>query len=1373
MLKLRWILFLIAVLVAAAAWRVWSVSEDQSGATLLASVERRMDREKRDFEAILRELELGLRLARAEGDTESEGKLLYRRADVHFLRKAFDLSLADCRELLATTAPSDPAVLYLAARAARGGKQTELALGFATRLREVDPTYPAVDQLIGYLEIEVVDSLLEEVRRILDETLPTELALEGLEWARRASALPGGYPARHQALDSLRALLPAGGAGDGIPPLVEEASEHLAAARQAFVAGLAALGGPSAVEGMQDVLTRAGHDASSATLGLVALQRRLQPSYTSVLVRTALSLARMEEPHTAKELIRTSIAKRPPLQSHYHSLEAGLLLDWCVLLRDLELWPELNNAATTLNSRRHEYNAKLDLEAAPHYFLGVSRIGMKNNAGALTSLDKVSPLRRPTEIFPGEASFAALAQADISGVFSQPARAEAALRGAMQRRPPPRDGGAAAKAYGQVFLRLATIETERKHWAAVVHLLSQALRFLPARREVLEPQWRAAGENLLALRKTTIEAVAKSLEKRGLQLPNRDVDSHQLCMLALLHLEQNHFYVAHNAAQRVLGNYPGFPLALEIDARALRAMGRNTEAVEQLLTLGEEGSGGPDLHDDLRAIPAAAFSPAQRLRWYRVDPRGAALREVAPRLMREGHVELALSAIRAQTDDSVEPADRILAAELLGKLGRWKESQRALSHIQPEDPEFAAAAGLVLLAGLRTRADSPKGDPLRRAMLRVYSAPRLEGAGFDRAIDALQGTGQREEVRMLLAHLEDQLKVHPPGLLLRMAISAVTDGELDTAAEMLDRAEAYLPEGEAQLGRVLMALDAGDPDLLREAAKRMLGENFAGTPHREALLRVLTGEFGVANRLSVRAYELAGSRDATRLLSRMICNLLAPPTASPEDGAPGPENPVLHDDGTWLATATFGGTVSTTEVVGLLLALESDPWAAWALARLRDLPPSVAATTWPTLLEAVALLRLGVDDEAEALLVRLTRPAENVPFAWDLREDVVRARHGTDPDTDALRALHRARAKAMGAEDLETSEMRLLWAEEQRAANRMEDAVRVLAEGVLQDPDRLDLGVALARYRVEAGDRAAAVTAYDRLFDDFGTEETSDLVPEYITVLRRAALHGEITNTSWWARLEALASQRPLDPAPVLELARRTAETAGDRADGGIARAQERMDRYRARTGHAPIESLRPGAAARWIAFLAEYDPSTALALADAELLADPSVIELWRARAGALAADERRGDAVTELGILLRMVSDPDTQLQLAGLLAELGQGPALVVPTLQRLGAAGAIDQPAEQFLVYGRALLQGNPKQKDEGIRLLLSAWSKRPPGPPHGIMADIGRELAEGLLLRGAKKDDPLAREVLDLLHEGAADPLRRDYFRALANLIGPE
>ena len=567
---------------------------------------------------------------------------------------------------------------------------------------------------------------------------------------------------------------------------------------------------------------------------------------------------------------------------------------------------------------------------------------------------------------------------------------------------------------------------------------------------------------------------------------------------------------------------------------------------------------------------------------------------------------------------------------------------------------------------------------------------------------------------------------------------------------------------------MLLALD--DPDDLREEASRMIDTGFAAKEsYREALLRALEGNAVLAHRAAVVADDLAGGIQPRPRLCRILCESMLAGDPVWQEMRPEERSPLLDEMVGADFLVTFGGTLGRNEILAILLALEHEPWPAWAISRLRALPSSVASRAWPRFLEALALLRLGQSEEADALLAHLTRSAEGFPYAWLLREELARER-GADPDSLEMIELRIGRAKAMGVEDLESSELPRLYAWAMRIARNPRGAVRLLENGVEQFPDIPVLSIDLAQARVEVGDLPGALLEYDRILEDFSPAQTASVVPEYLELLRRCSVEGLQTDEAWWARLEALETMHPAEPHVVLEVARRLVETAEDRWDQGVARARARLERFRDRTDHAPLEELRRGETARWVAFLARYLPEAALELADEELLRHPELIELWRARAEALQAVGRRREAVAELRTLLLMVTEPEAQLALTGLMAEVGQSPGLVLTSLRVLGKTEMMaDRGRELALVKGTALLAGRPRQRDTGIDMLTGLLTAPVSGDPDEIQRECGLRLCLALLDRRRPEDVERACSILGTMAANQHDPMRRGYYQALSNL----
>lgn len=1367
MLKLRVFLLLIAASVVAVAGYVWWLSEHRTATTLLESVERRLGDENPDFDAVLRELDLGLHFARDEGDPEIEARIRFRRAEVLFRREAWELALADCLELLDEVSADDPPTLLLAARAASRARERTQAIELARRLLEVDPENLTIRDLIGWVELALSDEALRRLHGLLDDRLPTTPTTEGMEWARLASALPEGSPRRRHAVESLLALLPGAEGDEAVRAELEIASGHVTGARESWTESLARSRSGAAVRGLQDLFTRAGRLDEAIALGQAALRTRRLSDPLPVLVDTATALHELGNPSSARRLVRTSFQRDSSLEASYKQLPQPQLLAWCTLLHDLELWPELLRAAGRLRMGR---------ATTPQYFTGAARLGTGNRVGALQALSQVRRIWGREEAFPGEQTISHLRVAEVMRHFGRREAELSALNEAIRGPEPPRDGSPHARAWGQVHLRLGAIRRAAGNLQGANRMVLTAYRYLPERHVEIEREWREIGEAILAARRTTVEQFLTHLHRQARDLPETMQLPYRMLGLGHLHLQRGDTGWARQAARMILEEHPGFPPAQDLLAAVMRKQGRWSECADLLLELAERKGLDDDLTIRLRTLPREHFSLEQRLRWYRVDPRGAALGEVAAHLFRTGQSELALAALRPRPGESLTSLERGIAGRLFADMGQWRDSCLVLRELPADSEPASTTAGIFLLAALRGSTWPQERAVYDLAFARLRATPKLDLYGLPEAIDILLAQGNLAEARTLVSYLDRRRDGRSPEILLRLGVLDVIQRPED-AGDSLDRAEAYCDGAPAQLGRILIAADERDWETAEKEARAALRTDFPDSSHRRALLHTLAGNPVEALVAAKEADEEYLGLEPARRLSRLLCEYLAAdfeaPTSDegeiPEESPGGDEaTPGKYDEQLQAFLATFGGALDHRRVVAILLALEQEAWPAWVVARLRELPDSITGRPWPTYLEAQALALLGATDEADTLLRRLTRSEERFPFSWELRAQLA-LESGVDPFAPEMIQLRMGRVRSFGPTGLNEQEAPLYLSAALLQSGKGAEAVTLLETAVHHQGDDPALAIALARTRAQTQDDLGAIAEFETLLREQPEITIHPIVPEYLQLLRDSEARDTISAQARRARLEALEAILPLEPSIPLEIARHSAARSGSDFRGGVRQALARLARFRERIAETTtVTELREDQGAAWSAFLLEHDPDLAFEFSRTELLANPATLGLWEAHAAAVSAVGRRTEALELILDAQEILPDPAVQLRGAHLLVGLGRNPQTEMDPRTLFQAAKELGVRSELELLIATARLNGDLGQLSSGISVLQRLWDRPPPG--EATARELGGDaLAQALVWRSNPGDRARAAEILDTLLEEETEPVRRSYYRALAHL----
>ncbi len=1340
-MKLRWILPPLALLILAAV--LWiRLHEARTAASLLASAERRLaPGEERDPGGALRELTEALQLAGLEGDLALRAEILRVRSKLYRSQRLPVLALADCQTLLAEFGPEE-STLELASQLALELGDPGPALEFARELSRVKPD--AAQGWIGESHVALGDLPLAKLEAHAREVLSQESAGEASRQAQRAAVFAGdeavSAAARDECLDRFenpddRRL---------VAELIAEAGAHLQAARAAFVASLDPRPTAGAIAGLQDLLLRAGADLQAADLGSLALELQgLQPKMP-ILARTAGALARLGREDAARMLIlavgkRDGAALRPQLLSSNELRNE--LREWCTLLDDLGLWNQLADAAGVLADRADQRKDSPRLLEAT-FLTGMAELRAGRPESARRYLDGLA-LRVPR----GETRVRTwLALSEIARQQKQRAQERYALLLGTQVAPlDPR--GDLRKEIGEAWLRVS--EIQRQDGGSGFLSLTHALRCLPDRAAELEPIWHERGRT--------------TLQDRWHSGPYNRFVFARWC------LESGQYARAIVEAEGLLGEFPGLAPALEIALRGSYRQGDYGRGIAVALEILERGISSPEASARLRATPPQQFQREDRMRWLRLDPRGS-LDGIVRHLLAQGRFDGAVLAARGSPAQFQPPETQSLLARVLYEAGDPRRANEIVSLIQPKEPGFRAAAGLVLRLGLHASEESGQPGPLGQALRRVLQSGVPQDPELLGAADALLSAGRFEEAATLLGWIESQETPWTGEHLLRTAVLRAIRREAAAIDETLERAVPFFDDGRGEVGRLVIAADREDWSGLQREAQVALATPLVSSSKRRSFLLALKGDLAGA------AEELAGAR-LDGLDPALVLGVAALRALDPESF------PSLKEDGEQSAPELPPALANGPDPRALLvlaLASEIAPWSSWTLARVAELPAEVQAEPWLAVMRALSRLSLGEAAGAERDLESIPLPGPLpgpspgpspwrdpvVAAAWHLRATLLAA-HPLRPDPERVLDLELGWLAASGLGNSDDPGLAVLQAAALRRAGDREAAVRCLELALERESGDPRLWAALAKTEHVPGRRTRAISLYRDLFERFPGQASSTLLLEALDALRAARDGGEISEQRWWNELEALEALLPREPAVVRELAERAFERRPDAVPQGPALALERIDRFRERTLQEPIETLRAGEARRWTQMLARTNPELALRFAREELGADPIHTGLWRNCCEALIAAGHWSEALEELEALQRVAPERETVRLNALTRMQVEADPA---DFLARLKEFEQIDEGAKsdpQFAFYSVLALLGKSRGEVAAglVARGLELWNARAQNglsePGHA------RAFALGLFRAGYTE---AALEVLQGAGAEAVGLLDRDVLAGLDHLM---
>ncbi|MFT5288453.1 MAG: hypothetical protein ACI82F_000508 [Planctomycetota bacterium] len=1362
-----------AMAMAVATWRVWWVAENRSASDLLDAAESRLERDSTDHNMTLRELGLALQVADENGDTTVAQQALLIRAEVNMQRRNFSLVLVDCVRVLGEFASNNPEALRLATRASFASGELQGAVDFATILTEVQGDKASSHNLLANIHRTLAEDALGELFENLNETLPTRKSIEGLNHARRAAALTASNPHALSALEGLDDILDDAERSADLRILTERARAHFAAARRAWIAALAVGRNGESIRGIQEQFSRAGLYESMVSLGRSALSAPNFPGAGAVLVSTALAQADLGRIEDARKLISGVKAQRPNIIVP-NALDKDTILRWVVLLHELELWKDLELATQVCFRRRYAKRDDRGLRTSLSYLLGVSLLQQNRTQAAMPSLSRAGRYTDAQEFVPGEQVLSWYTRATAERRMAMRADEQRSILEVTRVRAVPEpDGGRAARAFGDSLERQAKRAERNGDPAIALELLAQSLAYLPERRIELEGRWRRMGEHGLASQGRTLQEYEQLFAIDDRQREGATLNSWATVEIARNRLEYGRATRALSLIRRSLERLPYFPPLLEVAGDAYAADEDWSRAISAWLTLGELYGYTPELATKLRAVPRDQFPTEKMIKWAALDPRSALLSGMVRDLAANNQPELALQAIHFLGGKSTSPEEYLLGADLSAVNRNWKDTYDNLMPIEATDPLFPQGAALLVRSAVELgKARQPNG-PLRLALVKVLTAPNLNGEGFAEAIDALFGAGLTLEAAALGELLTEGPASRDPSLLLRRAVADVSLRDTASAELALDRAEAYEEAGEVLVGRLLLATDTGDEAGIQENALKLILGPFKDSPFQRGIVRILYGDLERALPLLAAAdQETEGLHFPTRLA---FLTGLAMASEGDTQSSTGNER-LDRQLAEWrLSLESLGESIGPKHILTLLLALSAEPWQGWASTRLLELSSVLGRHNWARLLAAYNIAALGRLTEAKRLLRPLTRPKEQLPWSWVLLEQIALEESGGEINFDVVRARV-GRVLAIGNHGLDPTETPNLVAEVLVFLDRPGPAQRVLEVGLRRlegnHRRRNPLLVGLARTARVTGDLERSLWSYEQRLLAQVDGDFAELTPEFIELMEDMRKEGSLTGSAMLARLEALAARFPQDPAPVRAIAGQLLASGDSLSASPVSRALARLSRFRTETRGIPLDKLRRGEAAKWTQMIATMDPQFAVTLAYEELLFAPYSVELWRTWADALRDSRHYEEALGVFRILAAIVPDLDSMKSLAQILMEGGNDPllALAAASQARLRLAPGESDP-ELELIEGVALITSGGASFDRGAKLLRRLLEQ---AQQEATVLDAWRAaqpLVENLFSRGTAKDLLLAIKVSDQVATDLEeeDTLRADWFRAMSVL----
>ncbi|MDF1799318.1 MAG: hypothetical protein P1V81_09100 [Planctomycetota bacterium] len=1350
MKKTTWLLVALAAAVLLGAWRIWDLERSADPSALLDQARVLAEGTSGEQGLALRKLDRALELAE-EG--ELRRTILSERADLRRSRGAIELARKDLEELLAET-PDDIGLRLRLAGLHSGTGDLRGARGIYEQILAKDEGHGWTRSLLARDIIREVEQLVDQLRVDLAQRIDSGTLAKVLPLVDQVTCLPPGDPVRSGLEAQLDELLNED-AGLVATLAIAEASARIESARADFAASLKSSVNSSNLFAFIDLLHRSGRLEETVDFGLAIADLDAALGHSGTLQALALALEEQGRARSAAAVVGAAVAKEP-------TWHIDFLAGWCAILYRAEIWDRLENAAIQLSRSAGPLAEGREQRDAASFYLGMSLFHRGRLDQAKLNLQSYGRSRsgEPVENAKG------IAWLTVAAILEQTegeASAHSAYYSCTVHAPE-----YSAKAWLQVANRKLADGAAGMEEA---HALAMAIAADPTQTEAILPRLLDANRRGLAERGIDIGLLREQLVKQGRWYPDGSPTLILLLALAQEHLESNDANGAVITARRLLRDQPGFVPALDILSLALLVQGRPLERLAVLLerieTAGATESSLATLKDALRNVEGEVPPPALLRRWMRADPDFTGALELSRQLAAEGRTTLALASM-AEIDRSLfNDRDRILYAELLDEIDQHEGVLQALAGASPEGPHTGKVALLRLIAGVALG----RVEVIEAAMLTLESRKQpLELDLVQRALDSLAdaqlGPGLLRLTRLLAA----SPKVYGGRSLDQVAVAEVLFGDASLASTWLDRAEAFLDDGSPTVGRLVLALTSGDDAGVGQAARgRRAPARPWSRPHHDALLAGLEGRRGEAEALAAEAVAADPMSSRSQLVAAALASLS---NRTPVAPGPAPESAadLGPDAAAPLSTLASLPPVAGRETLVLLLCLDAPDWDRWSLARIGAQAQRTLLGPFAVQLLVDHALESGNLNQATTLLeLGRKRWKSFTPF-WNQSEDLLLALHGRE-DHPAVVGLRRQRRAAGAPLRSEPTPAELVLDLSFEAASRGQaqaalDRARQALELAPTSRSTLENLARCAEQQAPA-DAIAAWRVLLLLDDEAGaplltSDEASGLIVQLTEALERAgsqALSHE--------QLLELAARFPDSPLLTVETARRLAEAlAAER--GGLQRVFDLLDDFQDSHRTVCLEALEPGSVAAWFELLSTYDPTRALAFAEAQLDLGPTYLSTWMTQAHALFRAGQRAESLEAWLTLSRMTRDPDVALETAAVLAELGQSHELVTEMLIRARVRpGREPMTGRLEFLRARSLANIGAEYLTRAIEV-FEALAAAPATPGLGRDELLDR-LGITYLHRGAEGDGARARPYLSEAAERQGDSLRRDLFHALTNL----
>jgi tetratricopeptide (TPR) repeat protein len=1220
-------------------------------------------------------------------------------------------------------------------------------------LLEADPTHAEDWRTKGDLHRAAAEKSIAQYEEISAKNLVPDVTAKVSALLEHMSGLDPEDPRRVSIGHDLRDMFDYANEqlGERALSTADAASRDFSEARRALSRSLVLQFDAGALASLVEILKRAGHTTEAIDLCTAAWRVPAVRSEARMATFMVEALSELGRPRHASDVATYWINRGVPMTSEFY-------LDCCRLLAQSRQWGPLLAAINQLTAIASPAEIETCL-----FYQGLISSASGDYVGGRFNLLRYLSSKAP-EPFPGARAVAWREIARCARGLGQAQNEREALEEAVDLEP---------DHDGETWLRLCELQLATPHGGYRIPETrwAKGMSLLPDRISDLLPRWREIGELELKALGIDLAAQQSQLVSERTWIPSPEAGPYELFRLARLQIDDGDIPRAQNSIKRLLEIVPGFPPGLDLAVEVAQKVGKQRDVIAALLERMKVTGVDDRARGILAKIQPDFLAPKDILVLMRASPDRFGRLSVARTYYAHGEIERALSTLEGLPADGFGIDGKILQAELELRMQRPEKALEALAPLGQvallNDDGLDAFVGAALGIGDFER--------LTRAMMDLSSSPAPNKPRWLALCDRMLQSGATAPARALLKRLDSQAKTRGGDVLMRLAATALAEGNAKQLAQLLDRAQVFDDQGESEHFNLLARASEGRFDELKQPIAALRAGRYRPSRLESVLLDVMSDQTIKARSVIDSALQ-TDPRDAQWQLASAVLEAMVsePWTAPPYFGREAASETERFVTGT---TAQASDESSSTDkssarsprwAACVLFAMQSPLTRAWAQAQLRATATETHGDLWPLYFRATLSRNAGDLFGARKMLELVVARVPDFGPAWDLLEDLALARRD---DAQALSELRLRRTQAMGEQSISLGMQWLDKARLLQSKGDLDGALEAVKSAAALDPDSPRILAKQGELLAARGEFGPALTAYRSACAAKSAGDSTALRHAFLRVLDEAerTVPPAITSADHMADLEKLALAAPDDPFIPIAMARLDVKVDPQNPSFSVARAYNRLERFRLRHKDRSLESLGPGSAEEWVEFQLALDPARAEALLQSELELEPGAIAPWLLLGRVYTIEGKTRDAIQQFTLCFGLAPRKSVMREYARARVWSEMTVESVASLLHQVQEDEGLTKPDEELVgLAARALFNMGPRGIVRAAALLDSYGTETDISP--SAIERIGLLRALVWATRAQPEDLERARKKLGAILPLVVDPYRKTVVTALTGIV---